>query len=57
VSVRVHFVPESKIIQAPSIILDQLVTERNVFLLFGGELNNGHCDALFLQKKWKVRFF
>jgi hypothetical protein len=54
-SVSVHFVLEGKIIQLPSIIFDQVVTERNVFLLFGSELNNGHCDALFPAEE-KGRF-
>jgi hypothetical protein len=46
ISYPVSFGTWDQIIQALTVIAGQAVTERNVFLLFSGELINGHCVAV-----------
>jgi hypothetical protein len=43
------------ITQSPAVIVDESVTERNVFLLCRGELDSGHNDAV-LSFKGKERY-
>jgi hypothetical protein len=44
-------VSEDQITERPNVIAGQVVTERNVFLLFSGELDNGHYEAVCQLKK------
>jgi hypothetical protein len=45
-SVSVHFVPECQATQTSTVAAGQVMSERNASLLFTGELDNGHFDAL-----------
>lgn len=45
-SVTVYFVSESQITRSLAVIVCQVVARRNVPLLFSGELDSGHCDAV-----------
>lgn len=51
VSVSIYFVSEDGITQSPTVIVGQIVAEKNVCLLFSSELENDHCDALLLVKE------
>jgi hypothetical protein len=56
VLVSFFFLPAGHITLPPTVILGQVMTERNVFLLFSGELDNGQCDAL-LRVEEKERLY
>jgi hypothetical protein len=43
---KVHFASKGHRSQPPTVIAVHVLTERNISLLFSGELHNGHCDAL-----------
>jgi hypothetical protein len=45
-SVNINFVCETLTIQPATLTDGQVVSERNIFLLFGIELDNVHCDVL-----------
>jgi hypothetical protein len=49
--------PQRKITQLPPSILDQIVTERNVSLLFIGELSNDHYEALLLVEERGIGYY
>jgi hypothetical protein len=52
VSFRVYFVFAGQITTERNVIIGQFVPKRNVSLLFRGELDNRHSDALFtLEEK------
>jgi hypothetical protein len=46
VCVSFDFVAEGQITQPLIVIIDQIVAEGNVSLLFNGKLDNGYCDVL-----------
>jgi hypothetical protein len=46
------------ITQSPTVIVDEIVTERIVFLLCRGELNSGHNDAVLpFKEKERLSIF
>jgi hypothetical protein len=51
VSVSIYFVSEGQITPTPAVIVEKVVTERNICLLFGGEVGNGHCGALLKKER------
>jgi hypothetical protein len=55
VSDSVCFLSENQIIHLPSVVVDQVVIERTMYLLFSDELDSDHYDAL-LPIEEKVRF-
>jgi hypothetical protein len=46
VSVNIYLISEDEITKIPTLIFNNAVIKGTVFLLFSGELYNGHCDAL-----------
>jgi hypothetical protein len=54
VSVNIYFVSEGQVILPPTVIVGQLVTERNICLLFSGEVGNGYHNALLKKERSSV---
>jgi hypothetical protein len=52
VSVSIQFVSEGQITQPLTVVVEQVVTERNVSLLVTNEADNGHYDALLPEKRY-----
>jgi hypothetical protein len=38
-------VSASQITSPSTVILGEVTTEKNIFMLFSGEIDNGHCDT------------
>jgi hypothetical protein len=51
VKVRIYFVSGDHITQLPTVVAGQVVTERNILLLFACEIDNEYCDALLAVEK------
>jgi hypothetical protein len=49
-AVSINFVSEGQITPPPTVIVGQVVTERNICLLFSGEVGNGRCNALLKKE-------
>lgn len=47
---------QRKITQLSNLIINQIIIERNVSLLFIGELSNGHYDELLPVEERGIRY-
>jgi hypothetical protein len=56
VSVIVYFVSEGQITQPLVVIGGQVVAKRSVHLLFSGEPDSGHCDAVLPVERKEEKF-
>jgi hypothetical protein len=57
VPVNVYFVFEVQITQPLTVTVGQVVTERNLYLLFNGQLDSDHYGAVLPVKIYKGRKF